>query len=298
MKKIALLMITHNRLEYTWRSISQLLRINQIFDLSIVDNASSDQTRQYLNKLKDTRVKTEYLSRPESLSSITNRFWQRYSQYDFIGKVDNDTLVSDNWLAQCLGICETSNQVAAAGGFAFDIYKDWNFEKSKRNVRDLGSGCKVLVQPIIGGCAYITRPQIIRDVGLLDENIKMSIIYKDGERRVALSNDKTTIGTDIINEKSEKTIIHGWTDWQAKAREKGYIVCYPFPLVVVEHMDDPLSLHCQLDKDPSATEVARKNAKQRGMEYSRQIISDWIRKDGKYLFTEYVYTGSVGRPIY
>jgi len=295
---ISLLMITHNRFEYTWKSLTQLLRVDIPFSLTIVDNASTDKTRQFLSKIKDRRVDIEYLSEQKSLSTITNAFWQKSMQFDFIGKIDNDTLVSKECFLRLIEVHQVSDRIAAVGGFSFDIYQDWNFEKSKCNIRSLGNGCRVLVQPIIGGCAYLTRPRVIEDVGFIDDNIQMAIIMVEGERRVALSNDKTVIGTDIIKPDSEKTIIHGWTDWQARARQKGYIVCYPFPLQIVEHMDDPQSPHCLLDKDLTCTELAKKNARQRGMEYSRKAINSWVRRDGKYLFTAYVYEGDVGTKVY
>jgi len=295
--RIALLMITHNRLEYTRKAIVQLLRTAIPFDFTIVDNVSTDNTKVYLDNLKKPHVKVEYLFEHQPLSIITNNFWRRSMHYDLVGKVDNDTLVSESWLQRLIEVHQASEQVAAVGGFAFDIYQDWNFEKSKCNIRDLG-GCKVLVQPIIGGCAYLTKPRVVEKVGFLDEDVRMEMVDINGTDRVVLSSEKWGRDMNVFTPESQKVIIHGWTEWQKVARDKGYIVCYPFPLQVVDHMDDPLSAHCLLDKDSFCTELAKKNAEQRGIPYSRENINDWIRKDGKYLFTEYVYDGKVGKRVY
>jgi glycosyltransferase involved in cell wall biosynthesis len=294
---IALLMITHNRLEYTQKAVLQLRRIEIPFDLTIVDNVSTDGTMTYLSNLKRPHAKIEYLSEHQPLSVITNNFWRKSMDYDLVGKVDNDTLVSESWLQRLIEVHQASEHVAAVGGFAFDIYQDWNFENSKRNVRDLGK-CKVLIQPIIGGCAYLTKPRVIEKVGFLDEDIRMEMVDIKGVSSVVLSSEKWGQEMNVITPESLRVIVHGWTEWQKVAQSRGYVVCYPFPLQVVDHMDDPLSAHCLLDKDRTCTELAKQNAKQRGIQYSRASINDWIRKDGRYLFTEYAYDGGVGERVY
>ena len=297
---IALLMILHDRLEYTIKSVLQVLRIELPFDFIIIDNASTDNTKKFLaNIQKDPRVKIEYLTKHQPLSVITNKFWRGHVNYDLIGKIDNDTLIGQSWFKRVAQVFQYNTSIAAVGGFAFDIYTDWNFEVSKKNVREIGPNCKILVQPIIGGCAYLTRPQVIEEVGFLEEDIRIEKVKAlDGSTKVAISSEKWTQELGVFKPDSPRAIIHGWTEWQKRAQEKGYVVCYPFPLEIVEHMDDPLNPHCLLDKDLSVTELAKKNAKQRGMEYSKKTINDWIRRDGKYLFTQYEYKGFIGKKVY
>lgn len=275
MTRVALLLITHNRLEYTKRCLFNLFRSEHPYDLTIVDNVSTDGTRKYLTKMRRPNVKIEHTNFHEGLSTITNRFWRRSMAYDLVGKVDNDTLVSPQWLGRVVAIQKASEKVGAIGGFSFQLYEDWDFKHSKQNVRRVGNKL-FLAQPSIGGCSYVVKPRLLREVGFMEENI---CVRKSGE--------------------SIPGIIYGWSEWLSKARNQhGYIHGYPFPLEIVEHMDDPKSPLCLLDKDRSATELAKKNAQQRGMQYSRDNISRWIRNDGKFLFSQWVYKGNVGERVY
>jgi len=291
---IAILMITHNRLEYTRKAVGQLSRISIPFKLVIVDNASSDQTCQYLETIKNAfaQIQIKSLNVHKALSEIANEFWHEHSHYDLVGKVDNDTLVSPSWMQRLIDLHQSSDQLAAVGGFPFNVYVDWNFETSKRNIRRLSNNM-ILVQSIIGGCAYLLKSSVVKDVGFLDSwtmsrDISGRMKAKRTEQGLVVS--KTEI--------PKEGVIYGWQEWQGRAENKGYINGYVFPLEVVDHMDDPLSCNCLLDKDDTITALAKKNAERRGMEYSRENISKWIRGDGEVLFTKYVYKGPVGERVY
>jgi len=279
--KIAILMITHNRLAYTKKALSHLLRYTDVtsppFDLYIVDNASTDQTREYLKSLNDKRiVDITFNQTNRALSSVTNEFWYRCLDkgYDLVGKVDNDTLVPRSWLYNMVRTHEASNCFGALGCFSFDYYEDFDFDFSKNAIRQFGKRA-ALLQPYIGGCAYTIKTWVVQHVGYLPENI---FLEKDG--------------------KSIERIIYGWDWWESAASKSGFVHGYLYPFLCAEHMDDPMSYNCLLDKDPGVTELARRNAEQRELQYSKANINAWIRENARKLFSVFPCNSKFGKRLY
>lgn len=279
--KIALLMITHNRLAYTKKSLHHLLTYTDVtsppFDLYIVDNASNPETVEFLKSIKDPRiVERTFNTENRTLSSVTNDFWLKCLDkgYHLVGKVDNDTLVPRGWLGKMVSTHMASNQFGALGCFSFDYYTDFKFQTARRSIRKFGTK-SILVQPYIGGCAYTLKTWVIQRVGYLQDNI---ILKHHG--------------------KAVKGVIYGWDWWEAQAGGLGFVHGYLYPLMCCEHMDDPLSPNCLLDKDPEVTALAKRNAEQRGLTYSRENISRWIRDNAVKLFVDYQAPPNIGKRVY
>lgn len=96
---IPILMITWNRLQYTKKAI-EALKQNTYYPyiLWIWDNGSTDGTVEYLRKLDDVRV---YFSKDNlGLVPPMNKFFETFKDFDYVSKVDNDTVVSPGWLTK------------------------------------------------------------------------------------------------------------------------------------------------------------------------------------------------------
>lgn len=61
---ISLVIPTHNRLEYTQKTIPRLLEDpTEEFELYLWDNASTDETAEYLKSLDDPRIMAVHISK-------------------------------------------------------------------------------------------------------------------------------------------------------------------------------------------------------------------------------------------
>lgn len=96
---VAIVLVTHNRLVYTRKSISRLLKdTNEEFDLYLWDNASTDGTREYLkNEVNDPRIVETVLSKENvGQAGAMNYVWSK-TKAELVGKLDNDCLVTPGW---------------------------------------------------------------------------------------------------------------------------------------------------------------------------------------------------------
>ncbi|GAH87564.1 unnamed protein product, partial [marine sediment metagenome] len=98
---IPILMITWNRFEYTKQAINAILKNTENpFKLIIIDNNSTDGTKKYLKGLKDKRIQIIYLEKNTGLVPPMNMFFRKFSLHRYVAKVDNDTIVSKDWLSK------------------------------------------------------------------------------------------------------------------------------------------------------------------------------------------------------
>ena len=95
---IAIVVVTYNRLEYTKKTIERLLSDTDDFDLYIWDNASTDETPEYLKDgLSDPRIQEVILSKENvGQTGAMNYAWSK-TKAQLVGKLDNDCLVTPGW---------------------------------------------------------------------------------------------------------------------------------------------------------------------------------------------------------
>src|SRR5579859_2875983 len=90
---VCLVLVTHNRLVYTRKTIDALLDDRAAdFDVYLWDNSSKDETPDYLKSLKDPRIKEVILSKENVGQTVAmNRVWNK-SKAELVAKLDNDCL--------------------------------------------------------------------------------------------------------------------------------------------------------------------------------------------------------------
>jgi len=99
--KIPILMITHDRPEYTKKAIDSILKNTAWpYELFIFDNASAGPVRNYLKTLDNGNIKIHYNNTNSGLVLPMNIFFKNYQDYRYVAKVDNDTVVSKDWLGK------------------------------------------------------------------------------------------------------------------------------------------------------------------------------------------------------
>lgn len=98
MPRTTIIMLTWNALRYTQITLVSLLKSKDDFDLIIFDNASRHETREYLNSIKDSRIKRIIFSN-NNLGVWRGRY--KASQLvmtPLICFIDNDVCFPTQWL--------------------------------------------------------------------------------------------------------------------------------------------------------------------------------------------------------
>jgi GT2 family glycosyltransferase/2-polyprenyl-3-methyl-5-hydroxy-6-metoxy-1,4-benzoquinol methylase/glycosyltransferase involved in cell wall biosynthesis/Flp pilus assembly protein TadD len=113
-KKLAsIVILTYNQLDYTKITIDSIRRhTKNPYEIIVIDNASSDGTVEYLEAQKDIRAvfNEENLGFPAGCNQ-----GMEIAKGDYVVLLNNDVIVSDNWLEDLIECAESSSQIGIVG---------------------------------------------------------------------------------------------------------------------------------------------------------------------------------------
>jgi glycosyltransferase involved in cell wall biosynthesis len=212
---IAIVIVTYNRLEYTKKCISRLLEdTTEEFDLYLWDNASVDETPEYLRALKDARI-VEVVLNKENMgqTGAMNYVWSK-TKAELVGKLDNDCLVTPGWTRTLAHAHEDIARLGAVACWHYPL-EELN-ERAARRANKIHSfnGHQILRHPWVCGSGFI---------------MKHSTYTQYGRWRA---------GIDV-----------GTTEYFLNMALGGEINGWYFPPIYQEHMDDPKSIHSMVTND-------------------------------------------------
>ena len=215
---IDLVFICYNRLDYTRKALASVLADpTENFRLTIWDNNSIDGTREFLNSaVHDSRIADIIIS-DKNVGQITAlNEVWNRSKADLLGKLDNDCLVPSGWTRTLAQAHHDINMLGVVACWHY-FKSDFDYRRAQKKIQKFG-------------CHQILRHPWTCGTGLL---IKRSTYREFGPIK-----DSAT------------------TDYWLNMAKNGYINGFYYPLLIQEHMDDPLSKHTLL-KDEASYQAAK-----------------------------------------
>lgn len=162
---IPILMITWNRLSYTKKAIRAIKENSDLpFKLFIFDNNSTDGTKKYLKDLKNIEI--FFSGTNTGLVPPMNHFIKKFSNYRYIAKVDNDTIVSKDWLGKLKEVMNKYPLLAVEADhylmLAYNIKKNEDYYKHLFSV-DFNDA-KLIFSEMVGGTGTLIRAALIDEI--------------------------------------------------------------------------------------------------------------------------------------
>lgn len=124
MSIVNIVIVTFNRLEYTKECLKALFEIDAgyPFEITIVDNGSDNDTKQYIQKLRINHssivTRMIWLSENKGIPYAYNLGWCRGPK-DYYLKLDNDMVVRrEGWLAK---LVEAADTIKQGGVFGYNV---------------------------------------------------------------------------------------------------------------------------------------------------------------------------------
>lgn len=173
----SIVILTYNQLDYTKQCIESIRKFTEpnTYEIIIVDNYSTDGTREWLKQQKD--IKTLLNSENKGFPKGCNQGIEE-SIGDNILLLNNDTVVTKNWLNNLLKCLYSSNDIGAVGpvtnSAAYYSIIPVNY-KSIEEMHNFATQYNVSTAhkweerlKLIGFCMLIKR-ELISNIGKLDE---------------------------------------------------------------------------------------------------------------------------------
>jgi GT2 family glycosyltransferase len=159
--------------------LGSLRRINyKNIQIVVVDNGSTDGSKEYLAKQKDI----VYIDLPQNTGFTGGQIEAyKYAKGDYIALVNSDAVVAPNWIEEALSIFEKDKKVAAVGGRAYlwdkqhkaydthnPFYSYQIIDPNKGYAETIMAGNEIVEVNSISGAGVMISRKAIEKVGYFD----------------------------------------------------------------------------------------------------------------------------------
>ncbi len=192
--KVSIIALTYNHLEKTTKPFVESLI--KCFDPALdqeyifIDNASADQTPQYLLSLGTTVIQPKVVLNQENLGfPAGNNQGIQMASGDIIVLINNDTLVTPGWLRKLVTAFECDDRIGLVGpvtnscGNIQRIYVDSTrpIDEQIRQGLEWASFCQgdYFVIDMLGFFCVAIKRKVLDDIGLLDEDFGRGMFEDD-----------------------------------------------------------------------------------------------------------------------
>ncbi len=175
--QISAIICTHNRAAYLGAAIDSLLAQSfSSFELIVVDNASTDATRQVVASRANPNLR--YIYEPVTGLSVARNTGAKLARAEILAYLDDDAVASPNWLSALHAAYQANPQLAIAGGRVTLLWAEGNIPPSwlspnlsgNLGAYDLGAEMRLIDQPgqTPRGLNYSIRRQFLEQAGGFD----------------------------------------------------------------------------------------------------------------------------------
>jgi glycosyltransferase involved in cell wall biosynthesis len=178
---VSAIICTHNREEYLGEAIDSLLRQDFYnYEVVVVDNASSDRTRELVEeRLSSPRL--NYVYEPRTGLSVARNTGAKEAQAPILAYLDDDAVASPFWLKAIYEAFARNEKLAIAGGKVTLLWPDefklppWLSSELAGNLGayDLGEAVVYIDNPGLTprGLNYSIRRSFLEEIGGFDVNL-------------------------------------------------------------------------------------------------------------------------------
>jgi GT2 family glycosyltransferase len=185
--RIPILMITWNRLEYTKQAIEAIRKYTTNYKLFIWDNGSKDGTKDYIKSLDGNNLIKHYEPVNRGLVPPMNVFFDKFSDYRYVAKVDNDTVVTEGWLDKLKEVMEEYPFFAIEANhylmLNYDIKTNDDYYNELFSIDFKDS--KIYLAEIVGGTGTIIRRSRVNYVSDIPGTLSGWIQYQHNKNFIS-----------------------------------------------------------------------------------------------------------------
>ncbi len=210
-KKVSVIALTYNQLEYTKSFIQSLYQNTSYpFELIIVDNNSSNNTIKFLKELEKTKNNVKLILNNNNLGfpkGVNQGIKKAAGNYILVA--NNDIVLTKGWLERMIEIAESDPQTGLVGpvsnsvsGMQLDNDAKYSTIEEMHdyaaNVRQKNRG-KILEFPRVAFLCTLIKKEIIEKIGGLDERFSPGNFEDDDFcLRAQLAGFKNVIAKDVF----------------------------------------------------------------------------------------------------
>ena len=189
--KISVIVLTYNNLELTKACLQSLIQWSDYPNLEIivVDNASSDESPEYLKEFQAMHSQIKLILNPQNLGfAAGNNVGLKAATGDYLVMLNNDTVVTPGWLLTMLRHLQKNASTGLVGPITNNIGNEAKIEITYSSQEEMLPLAMEYTLSRMGKnfeyntaaffCVMVPRP-VFEQVGLLDENFGRGFFEDD-----------------------------------------------------------------------------------------------------------------------
>jgi GT2 family glycosyltransferase len=192
MTQAAVIVLSYNSLEETTKPCLESIFAAQNgsdFEVLVVDNASTDNTRDYLRQSQSRHANLKLILNSENKGFAGgNNMGIRAAEADFYVLLNSDTRVTDHWLDKMLAFAAAHSEVGLLGPVSNTVGNEQVIYLPAEDPRSvIQSGCRYASRQedswfytsMLGFFCVMIRKEVFQKIGLLDENFGLGFFEDD-----------------------------------------------------------------------------------------------------------------------
>ncbi len=179
---VSIIILTFNQLRYTKECVESIIKHTpESYEIIFVDNGSTDGTLKWLGQLAGEGINCRMIENRKNLGFAKGcNQGIEAAQGEFIVLLNNDAVVTENWLSGMLETLNSSSETGIVGSMTNNIsgiqkVRDAAYETLEEmhsfaaEFYEKHRHRRVLLRRIVGFCMLFRRA-LVSEIGLLDEN--------------------------------------------------------------------------------------------------------------------------------
>lgn len=208
---VSIIALTYNQLEYTKSFVESIIEYTNVpYELILVDNASNNETVEYLNSLCETNKRTKVFFNSTNLGfpkGVNQGINLASGKYVLIA--NNDIVVTKDWLVRMIEVAESENEIGLVGpisnavsGVQLDKTAKYDSiaQMHKYAKQNQKKNCQKIIEfPRVAFLCTLIKKEVIEKIGGLDERFSPGNFEDDDFcLRAQTSGYKTVIVQDVF----------------------------------------------------------------------------------------------------
>ena len=160
-----ILLITFNRLDFTIKALKTLEKNTDSAEIVVIDNGSTDGTQKWLTVWKEANKESKinriiFNEKNIGVAGAMNQFLELTKDEEFVAKVDNDTIVPENWFEDLLKEIKEHNLdiIQARHEIMHSQFKTW--DEWMATLKKQGN---IYYSKFVGGSGIVMRRLVFKD---------------------------------------------------------------------------------------------------------------------------------------
>lgn len=176
--------VTYNKLELLKNCVNSIFEHTQYpkYNILIHSNACTDGTKEYIEELENKHENVHaFYSETNDVFVLPNNSMMRYNRNHDVVLLNNDVLVTDNWLTGLVEEAYKSRRIGIVGSKI--LYPDNTLQEFGSELYTTGSGMNIgkhgdpndphFLKPLkasyVSGCSMYIKRKTINEIGVFDE---------------------------------------------------------------------------------------------------------------------------------